>query len=142
LAWEEESVRECSILLHNVILQDNVNDYCWWRLDPVHVYTVREAYKFIIHSGSTDDRSCVDDVWHKQVPLKVSLMAWRLLRNRLPTKDNLLRRNIINSDDTMCATAGCGIMESAQHLFLHCDTSRELWHNVLNWLGLSFVPPL
>jgi len=26
LAWEEESVRECSVLLHNIVLQDEVND--------------------------------------------------------------------------------------------------------------------
>jgi len=26
LAWEEESVRECSVLLNNVVLQDNTHD--------------------------------------------------------------------------------------------------------------------
>jgi hypothetical protein len=26
LAWEEESVRECSLLLHNIVLQDNITD--------------------------------------------------------------------------------------------------------------------
>ncbi|PNY16833.1 hypothetical protein L195_g013560 [Trifolium pratense] len=28
-------------------------------------------------------------IWHKQVPLKVPVLAWRLLRDRLPTKSNL-----------------------------------------------------
>jgi len=31
----------------------------------------------------------VSSLWHKDVPLKVTLFAWRLFRNRLPTKDNL-----------------------------------------------------
>ncbi|CAJ2641136.1 unnamed protein product [Trifolium pratense] len=31
-------------------------------------------------------------IWHSQVSLKVSISAWRLLRDRLPTKDNLVTR--------------------------------------------------
>lgn len=26
-AWEDECVRECSVLLHNIVLQDTVSDY-------------------------------------------------------------------------------------------------------------------
>ncbi|PNX57544.1 cysteine-rich receptor-like protein kinase, partial [Trifolium pratense] len=29
-------------------------------------------------------------IWHPQVPLKVSVFAWRLLRDRLPTKSNIV----------------------------------------------------
>jgi hypothetical protein len=29
-------------------------------------------------------------IWHPQVLLKVSIFVWRLLRDRLPTKANLL----------------------------------------------------
>jgi len=36
------------------------------------------------------------------VPLKVVVFAWRLFRDRLPTKDNLLRRGVINHDSRMC----------------------------------------
>jgi hypothetical protein len=41
-------------------------------------------------------------IWHKQVALKVFVLAWRLLRNRLPTKDNLVACNIINQDAQLC----------------------------------------
>jgi hypothetical protein len=39
-----------------------------------------------------------DAVWHKHVPLKVSICAWRLLRNPWPTKDNLMHRGVISID--------------------------------------------
>ncbi|GAU18664.1 hypothetical protein TSUD_124970 [Trifolium subterraneum] len=40
--------------------------------------------------GEVDSLDAVADlIWHKHVPLKVSIVAWRLLRDRLPTKDNL-----------------------------------------------------
>jgi len=41
-----------------------------------------------------------------------------MLRDRLPTKFNLLRRGIIHGENSSCV-AGCGCIESAQHfLFL------------------------
>jgi len=67
--------------------------------------------------------------WLKHVLLKVSMFVWRLLRNRLPTKDNLLRRRVITHDDTICA-GGCGCPESSGHLFFHCDFFGSLWQLV------------
>jgi len=108
-------------------------------LDPINGYTVRGAYRFITSTGDLVDRNQVDDVWHKHVPSKVSLLAWRLLRNRLPTKDNLAHRGILHSNDTTCVD-GCASTESTTHLFLHCNFLGDLWSNVFNWLGISSVP--
>jgi hypothetical protein len=44
--------------------------------------------------------------WHKQVPLKVSMYVWRLLHNKLPTKDNLVRRVIISQENHYCVSGG------------------------------------
>jgi hypothetical protein len=41
-------------------------------------------------------------VWHNQVPLNESIFAWRLLRDRLPTKTNLLTRGIITPKALFC----------------------------------------
>ena len=50
----------------------------------------------------------------------VVLFAWRLFRDRLPTKDNLIRRGVIAFVDSLCV-GGCGSLETAPHLFLHCN---------------------
>lgn len=65
-------------------------------------------------------------IWHRQVPTKVSIMAWRLHRNRLPTKSNLLARNIISLEAQRCVT-GCGEVETVQHLLVSCAVFSELW---------------
>jgi len=48
---------------------------------------------------TTDGSDTVDEVsdliWHRYVPLKVSILAWRLLINRLPTKTNLMARGML-----------------------------------------------
>lgn len=75
LAWEEESVRECLLLLHNIVMQANVTDKWRWLLDPLHGYLVRDAYRFITNSGEQMDRNLVVDVWHRYIPAKVSLFV-------------------------------------------------------------------
>jgi len=138
--WEEDTVRECSTLLSNIVLQENVYDSWRWLLDPSHGYTVREAYRFLTNSGNFVVRSMVNDVWHKNIPSKVSLFMWRLLRNRLPTRDNLVRRRVILLSDSVCVS-GCGDHETAIHLFLGCNVFSTLWYHILHWLGIFAVFP-
>ena len=68
LAWEEETVRECYVLLLNIVLQDTVDDTWRWLLDHIHGYSVRGAYRFLTTSGELVDRSQVIDIWHKHIP--------------------------------------------------------------------------
>jgi hypothetical protein len=75
-------------------------------------------------------------MWHKHVHLKVFIFAWRLLRDRLPTKSNLVARGIISPKGHFCVF-GCGGIESAQHLFLSCSTFCSLWALVRSWIGFS-----
>ena len=133
-------MRECSILLHNIVLQVNVTDKWSWLLDPSNGYLVWEAYRFITNSGEHVDRSLIVDVWHRHIPTKVSLFVWRLLRDRLPTQANLFRRNIISTTDSLCA-AGYETQENSRHLFLEYETASTLWFKICNWLGISSVIP-
>jgi hypothetical protein len=75
-------------------------------------------------------------IWHAQVPLKVSIFVWRLLRDRLPTKANLISRGILSSETHHCMS-WCREVKSAQQLFLSYDTFCSLWHMV--HFGLAFL---
>lgn len=105
-------------------------------LDPTHGYMVREAYCFLTNNGELVDMTLVDDVWHKHIPPKVSLFVWRLLRNRLPTINSLLRRCILQLHDSACVF-GCGGPKTVTHLFLGCDIFSSLWAHAWHWLGIS-----
>jgi hypothetical protein len=56
------------------------------------------------------------------------------LRDRLPTKSNLVARGIISPEAHFCVS-GCGGIESARHLFLSCSTFGSLWALVRAWIG-------
>jgi hypothetical protein len=79
-------------------------------------------------------------VWHKQVPLKIFIFAWRLLRDRLPTKSNLVDRGIISPEVHFCVS-DCGGIETTQHLFLSCSTFGSLWALVRSWIDFLAVYP-
>ncbi|GAU44198.1 hypothetical protein TSUD_373340 [Trifolium subterraneum] len=88
-----------------------------WQPDLEKGYFVRGAYQLLTSHDSVSTDVAEELIWHTQVPLKVSIFAWRLLRDRLPTKANLVTRGIISSEAHYCVS-GCGVVESAQHLFL------------------------
>jgi len=93
---------------------------------------------------TTDDSNIVDAVsdliWHRHVPLKVFILVWRLLRNRLPTKVNLEARGILAPDAKLCVS-GCGEVKIAQHLFVSSPIFGDLWLHVRDWIGVFWADP-
>jgi hypothetical protein len=80
-------------------------------------------------------------IWHKQVPVKASVLAWRLLCNRLPTRDNLVRHHIIAPNAHFCVN-GCGGEETTQHVFLSCPVFAPLHGLIRSWVGISSADPV
>jgi hypothetical protein len=139
-AWEEELVGELILLLHRVTLQVDKEDRWLCNLETSHVYSVHSAYKLLTFQPPTDSVVSASSLWNKDVPLKVVLFAWRLFRDRLPTKNNLIRRGVITIDAQLCAD-GCGSEETFDHLFLHCNIFGTIWHYIYRWLNFSYVTP-
>ncbi|GAU45418.1 hypothetical protein TSUD_243290 [Trifolium subterraneum] len=94
--------------------------------DPDEGYTVRGAYKLLTSQAFATMDEADKLIWHPQVPLKVSIFAWRLLSDRLPTKTNLVARGILSPAAHLCVT-GCGEVESAHHLFISCIHMFNKW---------------
>jgi len=139
-AWEEEMVGEFIFLLANVTLQVNREDKWLWTLENSNTFTVRSLYNFLTIQPQVELPVDVSSIWYKEVPLKVVVFVWRLFRDRLPTKDNLLRRGVINQDSRTCV-AGCDFVESSSHLFLHCNNFGSVWHLIYSWIGVSVINP-
>jgi hypothetical protein len=136
--WEEEDLRECQSLLLTRSLQDQSSDRWQWQPDLDKGYTVRGAYQPLTSQGAAPMEDAKRLIWHSQVSLKVSIFAWRLLRDRLPTKTNIVTRGILSPAADLCVF-GCGEMESAHHLFLSCGTFGSLWALVCLWINVSVV---
>jgi len=134
-------VRECCDFLSNIVLQLTHPDRWIWHLHASSSYNVTIAYNHMLTSTSNNVVvTHITDIWNKEVPLKISLFAWRLLRDRLPTTDNLIKRHILHLNAQLCVGGG-GTIEDAKHLFLFCDFFGKLWYGISHWLGYNIVFP-
>jgi len=110
-------------------------DVWLWRPNVGDGYTVRGVYQMLMRQEMHHHDAVSEGVWHKSVPLKISICARRLFHNICPTKDNLTRHGIIPIDSQLCVS-GCGQNESANHLIIHCPIFGFLWQQVKGWFGV------
>jgi len=69
-----------------------VKDQWVWKLHFLQCYTVNGAYNNLTEAEHNIYLANNYVLWLKVVQLKSYYFAWRLLFKRVPTKDNLVRR--------------------------------------------------
>ncbi|GKG39813.1 RNA-directed DNA polymerase, eukaryota, partial [Tanacetum coccineum] len=62
--------------------------------------------------------------WVKFVPIKVNIIAWKIITDALPTRFNISRRGI-EIDSIACPICNDGV-ESTSHLFFQCSLVRQI----------------
>nr|AER13160.1 putative non-LTR retroelement [Phaseolus vulgaris] len=100
-------------------------------------YSVNLAYKSLAQGTSDTYHAAFAYIWNAKAFPSVLTTAWRVLVNRIPTREGLSRRGIqLNS----IACVLCQIKEeSCQHLFIECLYAKQVWSLCLKWLGILFV---
>lgn len=130
--WEEVFWTEAKALLHGLIPKESKNDLWLWKHDQSGAFTVKSAYLHII--------TCVDGLilnqnlsrslkalWRTSIPSKVVVFVWRLLLERLPTRDALLRRGIISAYHNICCVFCFANDESVSDVFFSCPFAYNIW---------------
>ena len=74
------------------------------------------------------------NLWKSKAVPSATLLAWRLLENKLATRVNMSRRGVL-VDSSLCGL--CGLEEeSCCHLFFDCIFARRVWSLCYRWLGV------
>nr|GEV74945.1 hypothetical protein [Tanacetum cinerariifolium] len=118
---EAEQLRLLLDILRNIELMEG--PYEWrWMLDPMGVFNVAGLRKKVdaIYLPSQDQPTS----WNNLLSQKVNIMAWKLLRNRLPTKFNLDARGI-DLHSTLCSICK-EVLEDVDHAFCGCMNAKNL----------------
>ncbi|KAL5161528.1 putative ribonuclease H protein [Glycine soja] len=118
-----------------------VSDTWEWSADPEGQYSTRSAYDLIGEEATdSSQEECFEKLWRIKVPARFLVFAWRLLRDRLPTRKNLQRRQIQLTDSLcpLCRTQ----QEDASHLFFHCSKVQPIWWETMSWLQVKGAFPL
>ena len=91
----EASLEEDNFLeeLSQQQIQPHREDKWNWKHDQCGYYTTKSGYDLIWEEqmGANQNPDFVD-LWKLKIPAKSLVFAWRLIRDRLPTKMNLSRR--------------------------------------------------
>jgi hypothetical protein len=119
LAWDEEMSEECSAALSNIFLQVGVEDRWSWHQMCDKYYTINGVYQLLTTAQPHTQHDLQEIIWNKTILLKPSIFAWRILRNRIPAKDNPVKRRILQENMNVCVD-GCGYEENIYHLCLGC----------------------
>ncbi|XP_073355154.1 uncharacterized protein [Aegilops tauschii subsp. strangulata] len=91
---------------------NDCEDTIIWDLEPKGIYTVKSYYNFVNFRGVVPDNIIL--IWKANVPQRIQIFLWLLVRNKLLTRDNLLKRQHVA--DPTCLL--CNEAESVNHLFL------------------------
>ncbi|XP_026377858.1 uncharacterized protein LOC113272188 [Papaver somniferum] len=117
---KESEVEDISHLL-NLLPNINSNsgsDQRIWQAGN-HGFSVAECYKALEDEGLI--MFPYKYVWNPRIPQKVVFFTWTLCYNAAPTLDSY-KNSIVVNGCLLCKKAA----ESNQHIFLHCETTRNV----------------
>lgn len=106
-----------------------------WGLELSGLFSVG-SFKRAIHS-ELETVAWLQHCWNSWVPKKVILLAWKVIHQRLPTRNGLMSRNI-NISSSLCPICE-DAEESVNHLFVVCEFAQSIWNIVSHWCG---IPPI
>ncbi|KAL2947351.1 hypothetical protein AAZX31_20G064500 [Glycine max] len=117
-------------------IHQQLQDTMVWKAEPTGLYSTKSAYRLLIPTNSPGQHSRNFQILRKlKIPPRAEMFSWRLFRDRLPTRVNLLRRNVV-LQDTMCPLCG-NHQEEAGHLFFHCRMTIGLWWEFMSWTRIT-----
>jgi hypothetical protein len=112
---------------------EEASDRISWKLDASGVYTTRSMYAAMCQDQAV---VCSKLIWQAQVPKKIKIFTWQLLKGRLPSSDNICLRG--GPSNGMCVL--CGTEEDVDHIFFKCVLALFMWEGLSLSLGVQWKP--
>jgi ribonuclease HI len=122
-----------SIITQRVTIPlDAVQDNLVWMHTDSGNLQLKDA--FLFKSQQLQDLHWANVIWSPDIPPSKSLFIWRLMHDKVPTDENLLRRGcFIPSMCSFCFKHD----ESSFHIFFECDFAIKLWSWLASCLDLN-----
>ena len=126
---------EADLVLSIPLSRIPVEDKIIWPFTPSGKYTVNSGSKFLTKSNFVQNPSANqqrqsgiwNQVWGLNVPNKVRHFIWRMCKEAIPSKHNLMRRKILVEDK--CEQCGME-SETVIHAVWECTKLDEIWEVV------------
>jgi hypothetical protein len=76
-------------------------------------------------------------LWKANVPSKVGIFGWRLLNDKLPTREALFRKGIITNSLETCCVFCQNVQEDIHHIFFTCSIAATV--RIFRWMGVNSI---
>jgi hypothetical protein len=136
---------EAKQILSIPISQRSPEDKLIWHWEKDGDYSVRSTYHLLkdqcnpnlAESSSSHLKQLWKEIWKAPVSNKIKTFLWRLSKNILPIRENLLKKGILlDPIYPICHNE----VESMDHLFLFCDFAKVTWFS--SPLGAHISPSM
>ena len=122
--------------------RSQTEDVLYWPFTADGQYNCKSGYKFLkdlegnseVRTQSEMERRAWKNIWSLEIPNKYKHLVWRACRNSLPTKQNMVRRTIIQQS----SCDHCSLQaEDTLHALLSCTGLDEAWNGDDGVFGLQ-----
>ncbi|XP_026451902.1 uncharacterized protein LOC113352273 [Papaver somniferum] len=128
--------------LDSISFTPDDEDELLWLGHSTGQFTVKEAYSCASASASTASFPRAK-IWSNKWPHKIGFFLWQVALDRLPTLDNLHKRNnsLFSASGNPVANICpmCHLFpESSAHIFLFCSFAKRIWSYFFEAARLNF----
>ncbi|KAJ4792133.1 RNA-directed DNA polymerase (reverse transcriptase)-related family protein [Rhynchospora pubera] len=111
------------------------NSIATWKWTANGIFSSSSAYGVLSNTGLISKYHLA--LWKVKSPPRVKVFLWILLQDRLLTQQNLIVRGW--PCPTSCPCCNTSLMETTDHLFLHCQYATSIWSLVQTHYRLPFL---
>lgn len=127
-------------VIDRIPIKFGVADSWRWRHSSSGVYSTNEVYEWLRCGGvnqAGEENEAFRLIWNKLSPARVKIHSWRTIWERLPTRVELRRRNVIQASGDVSCLFCVGHEEGVRHIFFECNFAHVVWMECCKWLGVQ-----
>ncbi|WMV58521.1 hypothetical protein MTR67_051906 [Solanum verrucosum] len=121
------------ILGTNFQYQQGVKDTAVWKPNESGKFSCASAWEICRNRRTAE--SINSQIWHKNIPFKMSFLIWRALRNKLPTNEKLATFGVEPVKCFYCIKQG---WDEVDHIFIQGHFATHIWKQFSGAMGINF----
>ncbi|KAI8531863.1 hypothetical protein RHMOL_Rhmol11G0168900 [Rhododendron molle] len=137
---ENQQYEELKQRLIGVTLEPSKQDSLQWIWTADKVFSVKSVYRQW-ESFAQSQNTLLGSVWRNLSPPKVEIFSWLAVQDKVATRSVLLQRNVISESQLAMCPLCALIVETPQHLLLHCRFAWAVWSGIVDWWNLQWACP-
>jgi hypothetical protein len=143
---ESVAAADFLMLLEHLRPSRDICDRRKWIPHEIGLFSVKSTYISLLNrlemdALNSDTTLALKKLWSTNMPSKASIFGWRMMLDKLPTKEALFAKGIISNHFERCCVF-CSIeVEDTLHVFLNCHMISQVWDCIFKWMGVQVISP-